>query len=1472
MNRKWKRALSWLLAIALLIPAGPLAPVMAEEADENIVYAFDFETGTDGWFGRGDATVTQVTYEAHSGNGSLFVSGRRDTWQGPGIYLDLQPGVLYTFSVYAKLPADASEETEIQISVEQEGREDERQYVNIASATVGPDKWVEIKGTTILDEGADRYQIYVEAPDDPTIDFYIDTFRVTTFNIDDVDKSGLYFDFEDGDLNGWQARNGTDPIQVTDAENHTPDGKYSLLTEPSEQYQGPLLNIEGKMAPGHIYDFSVWVKMKDGIEPTLIRMSLQLGPNGPYHNITADTLVTDEQWVELSARYTLETVPESLAVYVELVDETDQPKPFYIDDFRLVYVGSVSEPPPVQTDIPRLRDLYEPYFKIGAAVENNHLQGRQKELLDLHYNSLVAENVMKPEYMSRGYDDFYFEQGDVLANYVREYNKDPDNETTFDLRFHTLVWHSQGADWMLQDDEGNWLEPNEENKQLVLDRLENYIRAAIRQYADVITDIDVVNEVIDENQPDGMRNSYWYQITGKDFIKHAFRVAHDELDKLGKRNKENGEYVRLYINDYNTHIPRKRDVLYELVMELREEGVPIDGIGHQTHINIDSPSIQEISDSIRLFGEAGFDNQITELDMSIYTDNTTVYDPVPEEILIKQGYRYKELFEELIRLDEMGRSEENPEGWISNVTLWGIADNHTWLHNRGGVTRQDAPFPFDKNYQAKPAYWGMVVAVDDSYSHMLPINPKEAITPQGTPDLNKANDLRWSTVPPAQTYTSGSLQGTVKTLWDDDHLYVRVEVQDDTISSGDQVEIFVENADPHVLTRTDAAVVETDDGYVVQTAIKLDGANEMNRQVRLDVRITDAGNEDDSDRKTVVSWSDPRNAQDEDQEGYGRLTFVGETKLGQAMRGTPDIDGDMDSVWNNAPVYTTDVIVEQNGDAEATAEFRVLWDDHRLYVYAEVTDSLLTDASENPWEQDSVEIFVDQNNGKTSNYQADDGQYRVNFNNERSLGGNAVLDNFITATKLLYDEDGEPIGYAVEAAIVLDHIEPKAGDVIGFDFQVNNDEDGDGRRDSVFIWSDPTGLSYTNTSRLGVMELTSPSARRSSRAPVWIPPRSGQGTELVAVVDADGKATITLHDAALQAALDRAEEGRVKLEVQGTENANALSVIIPGHLMKNIAEADIAVIEIDAGIVIVELPFSLLFIDDEKGEVILNVARVDSDSLPAKVREKVGHYPVYELILLKNGDRITTFGANEYVRVSYPFSLSAGLRPAQIVIYHIADDDTMTVIKNGRYNASTGNVEFLTNHFSYFTAIPVQVHFTDLDQAAWAEDSIIALGARGIVKGMTSDLYMPNQEVTRAEFVQMLVQALDLKAKASNHPFDDVKQGAWYESAILQAYQLGIVYGRDDGTFGVHDNIQRQEMAVMTYRALQAAGIDLKPSDAASELTDAAAIADYAREAVIAMHQAGIISGMPDGSFAPKETATRAQAAVILNQLLNRLH
>jgi endo-1,4-beta-xylanase len=108
---------------------------------------------------------------------------------------------------------------------------------------------------------------------------------------------------------------------------------------------------------------------------------------------------------------------------------------------------------------------------------------------------------------------------------------------------------------------------------------------------------------------------------------------------------------------------------------------------------------------------------------------------------------------------------------------------------------------------------------------------------------------------------------------------------------------------------------------------------------------------------------------------------------------------------------------------------------------------------------------VDQNNAKTKNYQSDDGQYRVNFDNEQSFGGSASPDALVSATRIISG------GYIVELAITLDAIEPQRGMVIGFDFQVNNDEDGDGTRDSVVTWNDPTGQAHQNASTFGVLAL-----------------------------------------------------------------------------------------------------------------------------------------------------------------------------------------------------------------------------------------------------------------------------------------------------------------------------------------------------------------------------------------------------------------
>ncbi|MOA01124.1 Thermostable celloxylanase [compost metagenome] len=224
---------------------------------------------------------------------------------------------------------------------------------------------------------------------------------------------------------------------------------------------------------------------------------------------------------------------------------------------------------------------------------------------------------------------------------------------------------------------------------MLLERLDTHVRTIVDRYKDDIHSWDVVNEVIEPADPDGMRASEWYRITGTDYIETAFRAAREA----------GGPDAMLYINDYGTDDPVKRDRLYELVKMLLDKGVPIDGVGHQTHINIQWPSVDSIIDSLRRFHELGLDNLITELDMSLYVwnDRSDYGDEIPEEVLHQQAERYRQLFEAL---------KENKE-LVSGVVFWGIADDHTWLSSFP-IKRTEAPFLFDRRLQAKPAFWAVI--------------------------------------------------------------------------------------------------------------------------------------------------------------------------------------------------------------------------------------------------------------------------------------------------------------------------------------------------------------------------------------------------------------------------------------------------------------------------------------------------------------------------------------------------------------------------------------------------------------------------------------------------------------------------------------------------------------------------------------------------------------------------------------------
>lgn len=178
----------------------------------------------------------------------------------------------------------------------------------------------------------------------------------------------------------------------------------------------------------------------------------------------------------------------------------------------------------------------------------------------------------------------------------------------------------------------------------------------------------------------------------------------------------------------------------------------------------------------------------------------------------------------------------------------------------------------------------------------------------------------------------------------------------------------------------------------------------------------------------------------------------------------------------------------------------------------------------------------------------------------------------------------------------------------------------------------------------------------------------------------------------------------------------------------------------------------------------------------------------------------------------------------------------------------------------------IVIPFSDLGDYSWASRMICKLAADGIISGKTSTLYAPGDDVTRAEYASLLVRALKLSTNNTGKEFTDVAAGEWYCNAVQTASALGVVSGYEDGSFHPNAQITREEMAVMTLRAAEAAG-RIIPTLTSVSFTDADQVSGYAQDAVNILACGQLISGMGDGSFAPQATANRAQAAVIIYKL-----
>ncbi|MEU4163635.1 endo-1,4-beta-xylanase [Actinoplanes sp. NPDC026670] len=503
----------------------------------------------------------------------------------------------------------------------------------------------------------------------------------------------LTSDFEDGTVQSWAGRSAETLANSTTVAH---GGAASLLVSGrTATWQGPSLNVLGTFEKGTAYTISVWVRMASASDNARLSVERRTGGVAAYDQVVGNTAVTSGAWVNLTGRYTLATDVEFLRVYVETASTTGD---FHIDDVTASYVPAL----PIQTDIPSVKDVVTE-FPVGAAITGAETVTQHGQLLTKHFDSVTPGNALKWDATEPTENTFTYAQADPLIAFAKA--------NGLAIRGHTLVWHNQTPSWVFTGADGQPMTATAEDKTLLLARLENHIRNVAAHYGTDIGVWDVVNEVIDESQSDGLRRSNWYNVAGLDYIRTAFRVA-----------REVAPHAKLYINDYNTNVAAKRDFLFGLVQQLKAEGVPIDGVGHQVHININWPTVADTESMLTKFIPLNIDQQVTEMDVSIYTSSSESFPTPPADRLLKQAYVYRDMFA-LFR---------KYQGEVTSVTLWGLADDNTWLDTYP-VARKDAPLLFDTTLQAKSAYWGVVdpskIGTSPSVSPSVSVSPSTSTNP-----------------------------------------------------------------------------------------------------------------------------------------------------------------------------------------------------------------------------------------------------------------------------------------------------------------------------------------------------------------------------------------------------------------------------------------------------------------------------------------------------------------------------------------------------------------------------------------------------------------------------------------------------------------------------------------------------------------------------------------------------------------------
>lgn len=334
-----------------------------------------------------------------------------------------------------------------------------------------------------------------------------------------------------------------------------------------------------------------------------------------------------------------------------------------------------------------LKEAFKDKFLIGVAMNSAQITGKDSvgnKLIIDNFSSVVAENCMKAEVVQPVEGEFDFSLADQFVKFGEKHK--------MFIVGHTLIWHSQAPKWFFTDEKGQPV-----TREVMIERMKKHITTVMKRYKGRVGGWDVVNEAI--NDDGTWRDSPFYKIIGKDYVKLAFQFAH-----------EADPDAQLYYNDYNMAKEGKRNTVVKLVHELKSEGVRIDAIGMQGHLMTFYPDVNDFEKSIDAFASTGAKVMITEMDMSVL--------PMPEKkITADVAFKYQydpginpyynglpdsvsNLFTS--RMESFFKIFLKHRAQISRVTMWGLSDGDSWKNDWPVKGRTDYPVLFDRHYQPKP--------------------------------------------------------------------------------------------------------------------------------------------------------------------------------------------------------------------------------------------------------------------------------------------------------------------------------------------------------------------------------------------------------------------------------------------------------------------------------------------------------------------------------------------------------------------------------------------------------------------------------------------------------------------------------------------------------------------------------------------------------------------------------------------------